>query len=79
MQPELSPGQMWQGSYATKYHVLAIYEDFAWTLVHYPGVSMTGQPRKPQTYSRSFYEQPDMRCIYDPNGLEDPNAEPVYT
>lgn len=67
-QPALRLGQMWQGTYAPKYHVLALYADDAvWVLVYHTGVSARRQPAKPETLSRSFFEQPGMRCLYDPS------------
>lgn len=65
--PPLREGQMWRGTYAPKYHILGLYESFAWVLVHYTGVSASRQPQAPETFPRDFFGQKSMRCIYDPS------------
>lgn len=59
------PGQMWQGIYTPKYHVIAMYGDTVWALVHLTGVSAASQPGEPQNFTRDFFGQDGMRCIYE--------------
>jgi hypothetical protein len=47
-----------------KYQILAIWDDFAWVYIYYPGVGSGGQPKEPKTMGLDFFDQDGMELVY---------------